>query len=257
MLQACLNGARQVDAHPAMPSQPHELASDARMAVELGVESIHVHPRTADGLETLDTAPVAATVAAIRAVVPGIEIGVTTARWVAPNPQRRIEAVTVWGRLGAGRPDVASVNVHERGWQEVCAALHAVGIGVELGVWTSGDAVRLRTAGVPPGTVRVQAEVTVTDPVTAVAEAARILRALGPLSVPVLLHGEEAAAWPVLEHAQRLGLDTRIGFEDTLTGPDRDWLATGNAELVRIAVGQQLPARFVKGRPRFGAERRR
>jgi len=257
VLQVCLNGARPADAHPAIPSQPHELARDARKAVELGVESIHVHPRTAEGLETLDVAPVGMTVAAIRAVVPGVEISVTTARWVQPNPQRRIEAVTVWGRLGTGRPDVASVNVHERGWQDVCAALHAVGIGVELGVWTSGDAVRLRTVGVPPGTVRVLAEVTVIDPGTAVAEAARILRALGPLPVPVLLHGEEAATWPVLEYAQRLGLDTRIGFEDTLKGPDGDWLTTGNDELVRIAVGQQLPARLMKGRPRFGAEHRR
>ena len=76
--------------------------------------------------------------------------------------------------------------------------------------------------------------VTVTDPETAVAESVRILRALGKLPVPVLLHGEEGGAWPVLEYALRTKQDTRIGFEDVLQRPD-GWLATGNDDLVRAA----------------------
>ena len=107
-------------------------------------------------------------------------------------------------------------------------------IGVELGVWTSGDAVTLRQKGIPPMTTRVLAESTVTDPETAVAESVRILRALGKLPVPVLLHGEEGGAWPVLEYALRTKQDTRIGFEDVLQRPD-GWLATGNDDLVRAA----------------------
>ena len=62
----------------------------------------------------------------------------------------------------------------------------------------------------------------------------RILRALGKLPVPVLLHGEEGGAWPVLEYALRTKQDTRIGFEDVLQRPD-GWLATGNDDLVRAA----------------------
>jgi uncharacterized protein (DUF849 family) len=177
-------------------------------------------------------------VAAIRRAAPGIEVGVTTARWVEPNPFRRTELVARWGQLPPeARPDVASVNVHERGWDVVCAALESAGIGVELGVWTTGDAVQLKQAGVPRGTVRVLAEVTVTDPDSAVPEAVRILRALGPLPVPVLLHGEEGGAWPVLDYARRRNLDTRIGFEDTVVGPDGRRPASGNEELVRHAVG--------------------
>jgi hypothetical protein len=118
----------------------------------------------------------------------------------------------------------------------VCAALEAVGIGVELGVWTCGDAVQLRQAGLPRGTIRVLAEVTVTAPEIAVSEARRILKALGPVPVPILLHGEDAGAWPVLAYAQRLNLDTRIGFEDTLEGPDRARRATSNEQLVRYAL---------------------
>ena len=235
MLQAVLNGSRPADAHPALPVLARHLARDARAVALHGISSVHVHPRGPDAEETLDPVYVADAVAAIRGEVPGMEIGVTTGRWIQPDPRLRIEAVLAWGRLGMGKPDVCSVNVHEKGWTDVCAAAASVGIGVELGVWTGGDAVTLRTHGVPPGTVRVLAESTVPDPDTAVAEGVRILRALGPLEVPVLLHGEENGAWPVLEYAMRNNLDTRIGFEDVLVRPD-GWLGTGNDDLVETAL---------------------
>lgn len=237
MLQCCLNGARPADAYPAVPMTPRHLARDARAVAALGVSSVHVHPRDRDGRESLDPGTIAAATSAIRKAAPRTEIGVTTARWVEPDPVARIEIVGQWGRLPAdARPDLASVNVHESGWQRVCAALDAVGIGVELGVWTSGDAVQLKKAGLPRGTIRVLAEVTVTEPDIAVAEATRILTALGPMPVPILLHGEDAGSWPVLEYAQRIDLDTRIGFEDTLERPDGIRRAVSNEELVRCAL---------------------
>jgi uncharacterized protein (DUF849 family) len=52
--------------------------------------------------------------------------------------------------------------------------------------------------------------------------------------IPFLLHGEDAAAWPVLRLALREGLQTRIGLEDVLTGPDGERV-DGNADLVRAA----------------------
>ncbi len=235
MLQAALNGSRPADAHPALPVQARHLARDARAIARLGVSAVHVHPRDPYGAESLDPAHVSDAVAAIRADAPGMEIGVAIGRWIAPDPRDRIAAVRRWGHLGSGKPDVCSVNVHEKGWVDVCAAAAEVGIGVELGVWTGGDAVTLRQQGVPQGTMRVLAESTVSDPETAVAEAVRILRALGSmLPVPVLLHGEEDGAWPVLEYALRMGVDTRIGFEDVLARPD-GWLATGNDDLVKVA----------------------
>lgn len=236
MLQAVLNGSRPEDAHPALPVTARHLARDARAVAEQGVTAVHIHPRDRDGQETLDPAYVGDAVAAIRADVPGMEIGVTTGRWIEPDPARRVDAVLDWGHLGIGKPDVCSVNVHEKGWLDVCAAAASVGIGVELGVWTSGDAVTLRQSRVPPGTARVLAESTMSDPETAVAEGVRIMRALGPdLGVSVLLHGEEGGAWPVLEYAMRLGQDARIGFEDVLVLPD-GWLATGNDHLVERAL---------------------
>lgn len=236
VLQAVLNGSRPEDAHPALPIVPRHLARDARAVGEQGVSSVHIHPRDPDGMETLDPAYVGDAVAAIRQEVPGMEIGVPTGRWIQPDPELRVEAVLAWGHLGIGKPDVCSVNVHERGWERVCSAAESVGIGVELGVWTSGDAVTLRRSRVPRGTTRVLAESTVSDPSTAVAEGVRIMRALGSdLGVPVLLHGEEGGAWPVLEYAMGLNIDTRIGFEDVLVLPD-GWLATGNDNLVSKAL---------------------
>lgn len=239
MLQAALNGSRPEDAHPALPVEARHLARDARAVARLGILSVHVHPRAPDTQETLEPRHVGDTVAAIRAEVAHMEIGVVTGRWIQPDPRQRIEAVIAWGHLGLGKPDVCSVNVHDKGWMEVCAAAESVGIGVELGVWTSGDAVDLRTNGVPPGTRRVLVESTVTDPETAVAESVRIMRALGSMPVSILLHGEESGAWPVLEYALRMGIDTRVGFEDVLVRPD-GWLATGNDDLARAALALRV-----------------
>jgi uncharacterized protein (DUF849 family) len=198
----------------------------------LGITSLHLHPRDLVGLEVLAGPEVATTVAVVRAAVPGLEIGVTTGAWIQPDPVRRAELVAGWAGLAAGRPDVASVNVHEPGWLDVCAALHGAGIGIELGVFHEEAARVLVDNGPPPGTRRVLAEVrSGVDPIPA-AEA--LLRLLEPLGPPVLLHGEDDTAWPVLAYAARLELDTRIGLEDTLLLPDGT-SAANNAALVTCA----------------------
>jgi uncharacterized protein (DUF849 family) len=261
VLQCCPNGTRPTEGvSPALPNSPEELARDAGAIAALGVRSFHVHPRDRDGRESLAPDVIGTTVAAIRRAAPAAEIGVPLARWVEPNAFRRTELVQEWAGLPRhARPDVVAVNVHERGWETICEAVASVGLGIELGVWTTGDAVQLRLAGVPLNTVRVTVEVTVTDPDSAVAEAVRLLRALRPMPVPILLHGEEGGAWPVLDYARRQGFDTRIGFEDTLTGPDGIWSATGNEELVRYALGQAVTPRPEPrhGDPRYGESHRR
>jgi uncharacterized protein (DUF849 family) len=239
VLQCCPNGTRPDGVTPALPSTPEEFARDAAAVAALGVRSFHVHPREKDGRESLEPRIVGNTVVAIRRAAPDLEIGVPLARWLEPNAFRRTELAQRWARLPRiGRPDVIAVSVHERGWETVCETVASLGLGIELGVWTTGDVVQLKQAGIPLNTVRVTVEVTVTDPDSAVEEAVRLLRALQPMPVPILLHGEEGGAWPVLDYARRQGLDTRIGFEDTLTGPDGVWEATGNEELVRFALGQ-------------------
>jgi uncharacterized protein (DUF849 family) len=236
VLQACLNGARPADAHPALPVTPYELARDARVMARYGVTSVHLHPRAPSGLETLEPLHVGDAVAAVHSEVTGMEVGVPAARWVEPDWQARVDAVLVWGQLGIGMPDVIAVNVHDQGWREVCAAAHSVGMGVELGVWTTGDAVTLRTTGMPSGVVRLVAEPTVSGPKVTVDEAIRILRALGPVGVPVLVHGEDMGAWPVFDYAREHRLQARVGLEDTLIGRD-GWLTRGNEDLIEDALG--------------------
>jgi len=93
--------------------------------------------------------------------------------------------------------------------------------------------------------VRVLVEVVGAIRSMAVAAADAILDRLDETGcrLPRLLHGEEAACWPLVGHAGRLGLPTRIGLEDTLVGPRGEPVA-GNADLVRLALAAwQLGAR--------------
>jgi uncharacterized protein (DUF849 family) len=125
------------------------------------------------------------------------------------------------------------VNVGEDGSTALAAALGGAGIAVEAGVWSPGDVARL--GGVPVD--RVLIEILETPAFGAVAAADRLLDRLdrAGVSAPRLLHGEQEACWPLVAHAGRLGLPTRIGLEDTLVTDDGR-PAADNAELVRRAL---------------------
>lgn len=253
-IKACLNGQRDRAEHPAVPVTPAELAAEAAASVAAGAEAVHVHPRGGDGRESLRAADVGAAVSAVRASCPDTPVGVTTALWVTGDAQVRREEVAAWAGLDAGqRPDFASVNLSEDGWQEVAGLLTAAGIGAEAGVWSEADA-RL-AAGYQPaaGWLRILVEISGVEAAQVTAQADAILAGLraGGVSAPILLHGEEEGCWPLIRHAGRLGLATRIGLEDVLSGPDGQ-PAADNASLVRLALAQWAAAGArgaVQGRP--------
>jgi len=234
-IKACLNGGRTPGEHPAVPVTPAQLAAAAEHAVAAGAEAVHLHPRDAGGAETLDAGTVGAAVAAVRASCPATPVGVSTGLWITGGDvAARYRAVAGWAGLPAPRrPDFASVNLGEDGFAEVVALLRRAGIGTEAGVWSPADAERL--VGVPVDRILIE----VLDPpaADAVAAADRILRRLDELGVegPRLLHGEQAACWPLIRHAGLLGLPTRIGLEDTLVTDDGR-AAADNAALVRRAL---------------------
>ncbi|CAL9610019.1 hypothetical protein SUDANB106_05623 [Streptomyces sp. enrichment culture] len=233
MLQVCPNGARTRAECPSLPLSPAELAAEAARAVAAGAEDVHLHPKDAEGADTLEPSAVARAVTAVRRAVPArVRIGVTTGAWAAPDPVRRAALVRSW----PVRPDHASVNWHEEGAEEVAGALLERGIGVEAGIWSGTDgARRFHSSPLAGRVLRVLAEVTDTDPATASGTASALLAELpGDPSAPVLLHGEDGGAWPVLRLAARLGLDTRIGLEDVLNLPDGS-PAADNAAVVRAA----------------------
>ncbi|MFI6096753.1 3-keto-5-aminohexanoate cleavage protein [Lentzea sp. NPDC051213] len=221
MLQACLNGSRTAEEHPALPLTPERLAEDAADVAALGVTSVHFHPRDVIGAATLAGPEIATTIATVRAAVPGIEISVST-----NVPGNRLAVIASWAPLAAGRPDVASVHVDDPGWRELAQALHQVNVGVELVVESVCD-----LGPVPPGVTRIT--------VTATPQTAEeLLRQVEPLGLPILLHGRENDAWPVFTYAVRLEHHVRMGLGDTLRRPD-GVLARNNAELIATARRNQ------------------
>jgi uncharacterized protein (DUF849 family) len=243
LIKACLNGARPPGSHPALPLTPEALAREAAAAVRAGAGALHMHPRGADGRESLDATVIGAAVTGVRAACPGVPVGVSTGAWIEPDPARRLAAVRAW-RV---QPDFASVNFSEDGAETVAEALLAAAVGVEAGLWSEADARRLLASGLAERCVRLLIEPVRQpglDEALAITEA--ILRVLDEAGVraPRLLHGGGDLAWPLLEEALRRGLDTRIGLEDTLTLPDGDQ-AADNAALVAAAcaMAAQLPAR--------------
>ncbi|MCQ9177712.1 3-keto-5-aminohexanoate cleavage protein [Streptomyces sp. IBSBF 2953] len=232
MVQVCLNGTRGAADGAVVPLTPEALAESAAEAVAAGADDVHVHPRTPCGRDSVSPRVVAAALDAIRARV-SVPVGVTTGAWAEPDPALRLARVRGWTAL----PDHASVNWHEPGAEELAAALMERGVGVEAGIWSGTDAAaRFAASPLGPRVLRVLAEVTDTDGRTAVTTAHALLAELGAaFGRPVLLHGEDGGAWPVLRLAQRLGLATRIGLEDTLCLPDGRQ-ALSNAELVSQAT---------------------
>ncbi|PRH78509.1 hypothetical protein C6N75_14500 [Streptomyces solincola] len=232
LLQVCLNGARGAGDSAAVPMTPEAMAESAARAVAAGAAEVHVHPKTPCGQDSVSGRVVAEALAAIRAAV-DVPVGVTTGAWAEPDPVRRVERVRSWSVL----PDLASVNWHEPGAEEVAAALLERGVRVEAGVWSGTAGARLLAASpLAPRVARVLVEVVDADPATAPDTARALLAdpALASVRAPLLLHGEDGGAWPVLELAVALGLDTRVGLEDTLLLPDGA-PARSNAELVTAA----------------------
>ncbi|MFE0416987.1 3-keto-5-aminohexanoate cleavage protein [Streptomyces tendae] len=241
MVQLCVNGARGSADGAVVPLSPDAVADSVADAVAAGATDVHLHPKTPCGRDTLSPRVLAATLEAVRARLPAsVPVGVTTGAWAEPDPAARVARIRSWTVL----PDHASVNWHEPGAEETAAALIERGVGVEAGVWsgTDGAALFLRSP-LGPKVLRVLAEVTDTDPGTARDAARALLSDLGPAhGRPVLLHGEDGGAWPVLRLAGRRGLATRIGLEDTLFLPDGG-RAASNAALVTAGLREYASAR--------------
>lgn len=238
LLQVCLNGAQDVTAHPGLSADETLTAAEAARAVAAGAHEIHVHPKDAEGRDTLAADDVASWVRALRSACPGVPIGVTTGAWIEQDAQRRLDAIGQWTEL----PDFASVNWHEAGADDVAALLLSRGIGVEAGIWDATGLDAWTASPVRSQCTRVLIELP--------DEAAEVVRRhaegliahvrLDEPGIPILLHGERRSAWPAFTLAAELGLDSRIGLEDTLTLPDGR-TAPDNAALVRAASGMAYP----------------
>lgn len=235
LLQACVNGARDAAEHPWLSADASVVADDAARAVVAGAHEVHVHPKDAAGRDSLAADDVARWVWAARAASPGVPVGVTTGAWAEPDVERRLAAIEAWTEL----PDHASLNWHEAGADEVAALLLRRGVAVEAGLWDAAGFGVWKLSPVRGECLRVLIELPdeSAESLRDHAEAMIAHVELEEPDMPILLHGEEGSAWPVFDLAVELGLDSRIGLEDTLVLPDGS-PAPGNAALVRAAVAR-------------------
>ncbi|MGW5002035.1 3-keto-5-aminohexanoate cleavage protein [Streptomyces hydrogenans] len=232
MLQAVLNGSRGPGESAVVPRDPAELAADA---VAAGAGEVRIRPRTPCGGASLSPRVVGPALTAVRSAV-RVPVAVAVDAWAEPDPARRVARIRAWEEL----PDLAWVPWHEPGAEETAAALLARGVAVEAGLRadTAGPDLFARS----PVAARVRRIVAEAPDDGAGPWALALAAAHGP--VPVLLHGTGPAAWPVLRLARRLGLDGRIGLEDTLSLPDGT-RARSTAEQVRAALSASWPGSVV------------
>jgi uncharacterized protein (DUF849 family) len=61
------------------------------------------------------------------------------------------------------------------------------------------------------------------------------------VNLPIVFHGLNEMAWPMIDEAAARGYDTRVGFEDILTLPDGT-PSPGNGALVAEAAKRMARA---------------
>jgi uncharacterized protein (DUF849 family) len=234
-VQACLNGSRELGAHPALPITPDDLAQAAAQVAAAGAGSVHVHPRDAAGRQSLEPEVIGAAVTAIRSLCPELPVGTSTASWIEPNVARRVKQVEGW----TVRPDFASVNFSETGAVELARKLLEMGIQVEAGLASADDARLLVKSGLGPNCLRhlIEVEEPALNSALATADAIDSVLDAAGFHVERLMHGFDASCWDVLDLAVARGHSTRIGLEDTLRLPDGT-LAAENTELLTVAIAR-------------------
>ena len=233
IVQACLNGGKRSSYHPAVPTTIQALVADGLKVLSAGASELHLHVRGENGLESLAPDDVDATIKALREALPGTLIGISTGAWIEKDDDRVLAYVGRW----SVPPDYASVNLREKNAPALMETLHRRGIGVEAGLAEKKDAERLLRLGLDRLSLRILVEVGEQDIDRAHAVANEIMGVLrtAPFPRPILLHGDDDSAWPLLRRAVESGLSTRIGFEDVKVLPDGS-VAASNGELVAAAV---------------------
>ena len=230
-VKACINGARTPDQHPNLPVTPEQLAAEALAAHGAGAKAVHMHPKTADGVDSLLPQHVDAAVDAVRHAVPGLPLGVTTGFWALPDADARLRAVDGWTRaarlrigelartrFGGPRPAAVEQGARRRGRHFPRRGGRVVGGLGDRPALHAGD----DRTGTPTATPR-----TADDLLSQVLAAARRRRCCCTASTKVV-----GRCWNT--QGSR-GVQTRIGMEDTLRLPDGS-TASDNAALVSAAV---------------------
>jgi uncharacterized protein (DUF849 family) len=236
MIQCALNGDYDRADHPDVPVTLDELVADALACHAAGAHSVHLHPRSpTDRTETLAADVHDSIVAAIRNAVPDLEVSCSTQKDIdLGGAVDRAAAVAAW----KSPPDVVSLNLAEDGAVDLGGVLIECGIGIEAGLFTLADADSLLAAPWAAAVSRVLVEVIFEHDDAAAVELARAIDVrVASLGRPRLWHGDGRANWAVIDAGLAVGVDVRVGLEDTLVGRDGA-AAPGNAAQVADAVAR-------------------
>ena len=230
-VKACINGARTPDRTRTCRSRPEQLAAEAVAAHNAGAQAVHLHPKTADGVDSLLPDAVDAAVAAVRRAAPGLPLGVTTGFWALPDAGERL----VGGPALDGAARLRVAELARTRFARAGRGAAEQGLGVEVGIFHAEAAAVVGAVRHRQHCMRVMIELR-PDADTGIADDLldRVRAANSP--APVLLHGLDESCWPLLEHAGHAGVQTRIGMEDTLRLPDGS-TAPGNAAWWRPRYG--------------------
>lgn len=233
LIKAAINGGRSKFEHSGVPVSAREQAAAAIGCLKAGADAIHLHVRSAAGVESLRAEDVARTLEAVLAVCPKSQIGVTTGAWILPDTDARLRAVGSWEVF----PGFASVNFSEDGAAEIATLLLSRGVDIEAGLIDANSARGFVDSGLVDRCLRVLIEPQEQEQENALENVNEIESLLDSAKVelPRLLHGTEATTWAMLAEAIVRGFGGRIGFEDTLTLPDGR-VARSNEELVTEAL---------------------
>ncbi len=235
LLKAAINGGRLPSDIATVPLTPAQIAAAGADALAAGATVVHAHARTESGDQTIAPEHVAAMVRAFRAVVPDGQIGTTTGLWTCSGHTERMRLIADWP--ADALPDFASVAFCEEGAAEAAELVLGRGMVLESAVWSMDDVPALLASPTLHDNVRILIEPEDDDPDVAVAacrEMAAAIRSAG-VEAPILYHGFDQTAWPVLVAAIEDGCELRIGFEDGLTLPDGR-VVSGNRELIEATL---------------------
>src|ERR1700677_2701827 len=232
IIQACMNGIRDADLHPALPLTVEAIARDGAAWVAAGAAELHLHARGPDGRESLAAPVMNATISALRHACPGTLIGVSTGEWIERDEARTLASIDAWDEL----PDYASVNLGEHAAPAVMEKLRQRSIGIEAGLASVADAERLVKLDIGKRVLRILIEISEQDLSEALAVADGIAAVLDRAEArrPLLLHGSDATVWQFVALAADRRWSTRVGLEDGNLLPGGT-IASGNAALVAAA----------------------
>jgi uncharacterized protein (DUF849 family) len=239
MIKAALNGGRMRTEHPAIPITPEELAASAKESIAAGAACVHFHVRGADGKESLKASDVEKALNAMRAAIPGSQVGISTGAWILRDTASRYELISQWTTL----PDFASVNFHEDGALALAKLLLSRDVPIEAGLSDLAGTRAFVTSGLANRCLRLLIEPmqpTLNEVLKTLDGILALLQGAG-VTLPIVLHGLNETAWLMIDEAAARGYDTRVGFEDILTLPDGT-PAFGNGALVAEAAKRMARA---------------